>query len=250
MKPLVSCLLFAFIANVSSTAGAAAAGDPWAGQSFLADYSQLQPMPGKDGRDFMHIAPEAEAVLPRIRSIMFDQPEVFISPDSPYKGAKPDDLAAIASVVRDTFSRQLKARGYQIVDQPGPDVLYVRMAITDLKIDKKKRNLLAYTPVGFVVDTGVKALQDFMDKYDVLDMTAQSEVRDSTTGKVLGAAVIRRGESVGGDKAYRFDTVMAVVEEYGARFACRLDNGRVPADQRIDCLDPAARSARPLLVGG
>ena len=157
---------------------AQAAQPPWTGESFLSDYSKLQQIPGKEGKDYVYIAPGAIERIGKYNSVMLDQPEVFLSPDSPYKGAKPEDLAAIAGAIRSTTAAALKERGYAVVDQPGPDVLYVRMAVADLQIVKKSRNLLAYTPVGFVVNAGVKALQDFMSKYNILDVALQTEFQD------------------------------------------------------------------------
>jgi hypothetical protein len=228
----------------------AAAADPWAGQTFLSNYSQLQPIPrSRDGNDFAYVVPEHSKLAGRYRKVMLDQPEVFISPHSPYKGAKPEDVAALAAVVRSTIDAALQERGYVLVDEPGTDTLYVRLAVTDLQIQKKKRKLLAYTPVGFVVDAGVKALQGFMDKYDLLDVGLQAEIHDSTSGQILAAAVLQRGKSAAATEPLAFDTVVAVTNELGERFACRLDNTYVHAAERIDCADPVARKSRPKVVG-
>ena len=134
------------------------------------------------------------------------------------------------------------------MDKPGPGTLYVRLGVTDVQIAKKKRGLLAYTPVGFVVDVGVKALQEFMTKYDLLDMSLQIEVQDSANQQVIAAAVLQRGKTAGAKKPIPLDTLVAVTKEFGERFACRLDNGHVAAAQRIDCTDPAVRKARPNVV--
>ena len=241
----------AFVLSVIALLGTAPANaqEPWADDGFLTDYGKLQPIPGKEGKDFAYVAPGTFEVVGKYASVMLDQPEVFISPDSPYKGAKPEDVAAIAGLIRSTTAAALQERGYKMVDQPAADAAYVRMAVTDLQIVKKKRGLLAYTPVGFVVNAGVKALQDFMDKYDILDIALQVEVQDSLKHDVLAAAVIQRGKSADATKPIEFDTMVAVANELGERFACRLDNGRVQAPQRIDCTDPVARKARPKLVG-
>jgi len=226
------------------------AADQWAGQTFLSNYSQLQPIPrSRDGNDYAFVVSDEAKLAGRYRKVMLDQPEVFISPRSPYKGAKPEDVAALAGVVRSTIDAALQERGYVLVDQPGTDTLYVRLAVTDLQIQKKKRNLLAYTPVGFVVDAGVKALQGFMDKYDLLDVALQAEVHDSTSEEVLGAAVLQRGRSAAAAGPLPFDTVVAVTNELGERFACRLDNSFVQVAERIDCADPVARKSRPQVVG-
>jgi hypothetical protein len=170
-------------------------------KTFLTDYSKLQPFPGKDGKDLLYIAPNVEQRAKAYTHVMVDEPEVFISPESPYQGAKPQDIAAISGLVRDATVAALKERGYQIVDKPAANVLYVRSAITDLQIQKKKRSLMAYTPAGFVVDTGLKAMKEFTEKYDVLDLALQTEAQDSLTGDVLAASVLQRGKSAGAEAA-------------------------------------------------
>ena len=235
-------------ATLLATAPAQSQDSQWANQSFLTDYSTLKPIPGKEGKDYQYLAPNIENSVGKISKVMLDQPEIFLSPNSPYKGAQPADLAAIAGAVYSQADTALKARGYKIVDKPGPDTLYVRLGVTDLQIAKKKRGLLAYTPVGFVVDVGVKALQDFMTKYDLLDMSLQIEVQDSASQQVIAAAVLQRGKTAGANKPIPFDTLVAVTKEFGERFACRLDNGHVAAAQRIDCTDPATRKARPSVI--
>jgi hypothetical protein len=40
---------------------------------------------------------------------------------------------------------------YPVVDTNGQDVLELRLAITNVVAEKKKRGLLGYTPVGFVI---------------------------------------------------------------------------------------------------
>lgn len=221
----------------------------WSHETFLSDYSKLQPVRGKETTDFVWIAPDVAQFGPRYDSVMLDQPEVFIAADSPYKGAKPADVAAIAQVIRQTATAALQQRGYAVVDAPGPNVLYARLAVTELQIRKKERGLLAYTPVGFVVDAGVKALQGFMDKYDILNVSIQTELRDSATQAILAEAVLRSGRQAGAKHPLPFDTMVATVDELSARLACRLDNGHVAAPERIDCTDAAARKARPRVVG-
>jgi hypothetical protein len=241
-------MLAVFAAGVLA-ASAASAAEPWEGHHFLSDYGKLQLVPGRDGKDYMYVDPVTERYGHKYTKVMLDEPEVFLSPDSPYKGAKPQDLAAISGLVRNAAASALKQRGYALVDEPGSDTLYIRVAVTDVQIVKKHRSLLAYTPVGFVVDTGVKALQDFMGKYDLLDVALEVEFLDSVEQKSLAAAVLQRGKSADARKPISFDALVAVTSELGERCACRVDNSHVPAAQRIDCTDPAARKSRPLVLG-
>ncbi len=70
-----------------------------------------------------------------------------------------------------------------MVDTPGPNVLYLRLAITDLSLTRKKRGVLAYTPVGFVLKAGVDATRDMMGKYDILGANVQGQYADSVRSK-------------------------------------------------------------------
>jgi hypothetical protein len=242
--PLFASCALALLCSVP-----AAAQTSWKGESFLTDYTKLQPMAGKDGRDYAFVAPNVDQRAAKFTSVMLDQPEVFISPDSPYRGAKPEDIAAIAGLVRETAAQSLTDRGYKIVDKPGPGTLFIRVAVTDLQMAKKKRGLLAYTPVGFVVNEAKKAMQDFMSKYELLDMSVQAEIQDSANAEVLGAVVLKRGKGAGADERIPFDVLVTTADMLGDRLACRLDNARVPVAKRIDCTDPVAREARPMVVG-
>lgn len=231
--------LYALVSGCASTPPPAPkAGPPWAGETFLPNYSELKP----SGKDWIFLAPNLETALAGFSSVMVDQPEIFISPQSPYKGAKPADLTAIAEFARTTYEARLTAHGYKIVTSKGPGVLYIRPALTDLQLQQKKRSILAYTPYGFVISSIYRALQDFMNKMDILYVAAQVEVLDGQTDQELAAGVVPRG---GNGERMSFDQFKALIEAYGDRAACRLDNGRVPESQRIDCTDPEAIKARP-----
>lgn len=213
-------------------------------RTFLSDYSKLQARVTVKGADYVYLAPGVADRLARYQGVMVDQPEILISPESDYKGAKPEDLAAIAALMREGLSARLSAGGYNVVQAPGPGVIYIRLALTDLKMKKKKRGVLGYTPIGFVVKAGADALKEMMDKYDIMGMTIQGELTDSQSNEVLFAIVAERGAM--GEKPVRmdFDELDAQMQEFGGRLRCRLDNARAPQSPQIDCLDAAARAAR------
>ncbi len=220
--------------------------DRWKSQTFLSDYSLLKPVPSKGRQDFVYVAPGAEEKFAKFHSVMVDQPEISVSAASPYGSAKPDDLKAISEFMRGTIVERLNARGYKVVDKAGESVLYLRVAMTDLQLKKKKRGVLAYTPVGAVVHEVKGAVQNVMKNVDIIDMAGQAEVAASQTSEVLGAmASLRSAEAEASGKPERmtFEQFKAHVEEYSDRLACRLENGKQPPDRRIDCTDPAARSA-------
>ena len=131
-----------------------------------------------------------------------------------------------------------------MVEAPGPNVLYIRAAITDLMLQRKKRRLLAYTPIGFVLKAGVDATRDMMEKYDIMGDAAQAQLLDSQSNEILAEFVALRGNN---GQRITFDQMNTEIQGFASRLRCRLDNTHVPADKRIDCLDPAARAAREKL---
>jgi len=178
--------------------------------------------------------------LAKYDKIMIDQPEIWIDPDSKYRGTKPDNIKAIADLMRENLTAKVIDRGYEVVDEPGPDVLYIRVAMTDLYLKKKKRGILGYTPVGAVAKLGVDAIRDMMKKIDIIEVAIQMEFQDSVTQEVLGAIIIKRGarkDKETGQKLTRFDfrELRLEMQYYSGRLACSLDNARNPQDQQVDC---------------
>jgi Protein of unknown function (DUF3313) len=222
-------------------AGIAAAQDY--DHTFLSDYSKLKatPLPNNAGTDLSYTPPGTFERLGKYKAVMVDEPQVLISANSDYKGAKPSDLEAVAALLRKSVSDALTAGGYGVVDSPGPDVLYLRMAVTDLSLKRKKRPLLGYLPAGFVIKAAVDATRDMMQKYDVMGAAVQGEFTDSASQEVLAQFVGLRG---GSGKRIEFDQLNADIKSFASRVRCRLDNAHVPAAQQIDCLDAAARAAR------
>jgi Protein of unknown function (DUF3313) len=211
-------------------------------KTFFDDYSRLQPRADRmGGTNLRYVAPGALAALAKYNAVMVDEPEVLISAESDYKGAKPTDLRAMAEAMRTGAVARLKAGGYKVVDAPGPDVLYVRAALTDVQLTKKKRRLLQYTPAGAVLKFGTDMLRDVMQKYDIMNMVFQVELVGSESKEVIGQYVMIRGGS-NAPVRIDFDKLESDLQEFANRLRCWLDVSKSPADQPIDCTDPAARS--------
>ena len=226
---------------------AISAGAAFAESGFLTAYDNLKPQPSQSGTDLIYVSPGGEERLAVYNAVMVDQPEVHISADSEYRGLKPVDAAAIAALLHENLMEKLKTGGYKIVEQAGADVLYLRTALSELYLKKKKRRLMSFTPVGALVKAGTDALSDTLEKVDIIEMTLEAELVDSQSGEVLGAVVLDRGaRKAKGQKEQRMDMdeLRATVQEYGGRLSCRLHNSRIPVSQRIDCNDPDARQAR------
>jgi hypothetical protein len=224
-------------------------------KGFLTNYSLLKPRTGgaeqsaKAGQmgDLVYFAPGALKRMSAYKAIMVDQPEIHFSPDSEIRGMKPDDQKALAENMRDALSGRLAAGGYSVAQQPGPEVLYLRVALTDLVLKKKKRGLLGYTPVGFVVTSAADAVRETLTKVDFIEMTFQAELTDSVSQDVLAAIVAERGtRKTEGQAETRIDLAEfnQNVRAWGLRLRCQLDNSKLTEDKVMDCTDDAGNLSR------
>ena len=197
-------------------------------ENFLSNYNLLKP---RGTNDWVYFGPDAQRLLAAARGVLIDQPEIHISKESPYSGAKPSTLTAIAEAMRSDMVAALKKNGYNVVTEPGPNVLLVRLALTDIYLQEKKRNLLEYTPIGFVIGAGVSAMQTVMEKVDILGMTLQAEITDSGSKAIIGEIVAQRG---GNDKRITFEHFQQPMGVWGERVSCQMSTANLLTGQHTD----------------
>ncbi len=208
-------------------------------ESFFTDPSLLAPWDqGTFTLGYVH--PDVLQMAPRYDSVMVDQPEVLIAVDSKYKGAKGDHLKQLADVARLAMIERIEEGGWEIVNEPGPDVVYIRWAIADLYLQKKKRSILAYTPAGFVLHSTRQAMiQDLWKKIDIAELGLQIEWIDSMSGEVISAGDARRGlRKAKGQNAQlvTWEEIDALFLTVGEQTRCHLDNNKLPeGSKRTDC---------------
>jgi hypothetical protein len=230
-RRLVQAAILSALIAVSSARAQEAAST----SGFLSDYSKLAAA-GDNPFDELYIAPGATERATRYSAVMVDQPEIFIHPDSKYQGMKPDDMKLIADGLREAVTRELYG-SYQIVEQPGPGVLAVRLAVGDLMLQKRKRSILSYTPAGAVLHAAKNALtSDLTSKIDLKNMKIEGEVLDSQSQEQLGAMTTSRGSlSTSKNEAVSWNELETVFSVVGKRLRCRLDNARVPTNKQQPC---------------
>ena len=71
---------------------------------FLTDYSLLDEAEGYSYKS-IYLSPGALDRLANYDKVMIDQPEIFIDPESKYKGMKPDTMLEIAKVSGSPYPR-------------------------------------------------------------------------------------------------------------------------------------------------
>jgi len=218
--------------SVVAAATVAIAAENFVPSGFMADYSQLE-RPDDSISEYRYVA---EGVVERVAqydAVMIDQPEIFIAADSPYGGAKPKHLEALAESLRAGIISAL-SEDYDIVEKPGANVMYIRPALTNLRLTKKKKRIVGYTPIGLVGGAVVgAATSDLAKKANLQDVVIEGEVYDSMTEERLVALIDKRGE--GEEAPASWEELEDAMLRYGMLLHCRLGNARVAEEDRTDC---------------
>jgi len=98
---------------------------------FLKDYSQLKPSDRVEGA-MIYQSPAKPLKL--YDKFIVDPIVMHFAPDAKGGGIDPDTLNDLATYFHAEITKMLSEGGYKVVKEPGPGVLYVRAAIT--QIDK------------------------------------------------------------------------------------------------------------------
>ncbi len=149
--------------------------------AFIEGKVALNPDPDRHGAYSYH---KAGLDLGRYNRIVILPVEIWIHPNSKYNGISPDELKALADTFREILVDELEP-AYPVVDKTGPGTMVVRLAITGIKLKKKKRGLFGYTPIGFVAGATTGAYR----KITLKDATIEAELLDAGTSKRLGVLV-------------------------------------------------------------
>ena len=136
---------------------------------------------------------------------------IYYSDDSKSKAIAPDDLKIITDKIRHSLTLNL-SRHVEIVDEPGPGVMLLNVAIVKVKYANKKRGLLGYTPVGFVTTTAANAANI---RLALVDAKIQGESVDSVSGKLLSIVEIQQIEKA--KKKMEWEDVQATVKDFTRR---------------------------------
>ncbi len=150
--------------------------------------------------------------------VLIEEITMFLDAKSKYKGMKPDRMKAITDAFRHVLTNELEPE-YPTVSKPGPGVLWVRLAVADVRLAKKKRSILNFTPAGFAL----RAIQDAAGTTVLLQSaTLEAEMLDSHTGERL-AVLVDRQSAATGSKVASWDTLNETLVFYAKRFRSRLD---------------------------
>ncbi len=229
-QPVKSIIVITIAAALSLAASAQAADMQRSG--FFDNYDKLQPAEAS-WVDFLYTSERMEQLLGSARAIVVPQPEIFLAGDSKYKGISPDEMKALADTFQSVVIEAL-ADKYQIAQRPGPDTIVLRMALSNVHLKRKGRNLLGYTPIGFVVTTTKRMLDEFTKKILLTEVTWEGEFVDGETGEVVGQIIVAMGNNSKKKEFTSWDDLVTAMSVGALRLRCRFDNAG--AGTTRDCL--------------
>ena len=183
-KTIAATLVATAIALAGCAGGGSQGASPAYHSGFLSDYSKLRPVEGVSGT-YRYI--DSSANFRSYTKLMIDPVQIVMTPNPEYKGMQPDAMKRMTDAFRMEFVGAV-ASGYQVVNQPGPDVLRIRLAITGVQPASPALGVTDFIPIKAVFNVARDAAGAAPQ---VAEMSAELEVLDPN-GRVVASAVTTR----------------------------------------------------------
>jgi len=161
------------------------AGYKYAG--FLSDYSKLKAT--ADAKAMVYIKPGFN--FKGYDKVMVERLKFFYKDDAEYKGIDPADLKALADYFHESLPKELGS-AYPVVNEPGADVLHIRVAMTEIIPNKPSVSVVTlvvpYLTAADLV-SGTASKGGAGSNFYVGSTVIEAEFIDSRTGEQLVAYV-------------------------------------------------------------
>jgi hypothetical protein len=191
---------------------------------FLADYSSLVP-DAKNG-DLLLYEKDGN-VLKKYNRFIFDPITIYLLPEAQARGFDADDMERLAKYFHDAVTDELtKGGGYEIVTAPGPDVLVLNVAITNVEPTGGKKNAAVTGAATAASVATVPGISLAVPRLTVGNVGIEGEMLDSTSGDRLVAFMTSKGGRrwFSGFNAYKkWGDIVAAFRFWAKDFRKRLD---------------------------
>ena len=132
-------------------------------------------------------------VAANYKQIAIPQPYIILSDKNKYKGLQPDQLKLLADRLRTIFISRFDEI-IDVVEEPGPGVIVMNIALSELTM-KKKRGLLGYTPTGALLhavraNSKIENLDKLAKKVQLKEANLEVEFVDGGTGELIAVRVL------------------------------------------------------------
>jgi hypothetical protein len=185
---------------------------------FLGDYAKyLQPGP-EGGANMRWLKPGVD--FGKYNKIMLDSVVFFLAEDAQYKGIDPQAMKELADACDLQVVNALKGT-YPIVAEPGPDVVRIRFAITDLEQSRPVLSAVtSVVPVGLAISIVKKGATGAWTGSGATG--AEVMAMDSTTGDVIAVAQDKRSAGFG-ERFSKWGSAEDAFKFWGERLKLFLD---------------------------
>jgi len=155
---------------------------------FLSDYSKIPHTKNADG-DYVYVDEQVE--FNTYNKLLVDRIKIWFKEDSKYKGIDPDELKVLTDYFYDAINKAV-GDAYPLVKEPGPGVLRMRIAITDLEPNQPMASVATLAvPFAWVADAGSGVVTGKETGSTVFTghATIEVEALDSVSSEQLAAAI-------------------------------------------------------------
>jgi hypothetical protein len=192
---------------------------------FLGDaYAKLQPDPGNG--DWLTYF-KTEDSLRNSQAFLIQPVQVFLIPEAEKRDIDPKELDKLSEYFTKAVTDELTAGHYRVVTEPGPDVMVLRFAITNVQPNGGKKNMAVTGAADIALyGTTPPGTTMLMPRLSVGSVSIEGEMVDSTSGELEMAFMTSKGgrRFFSGLKAYqKWGDIDAAFKGWAKNFRMRLD---------------------------
>jgi len=157
-------------------------------KGFLSDYLKIPTTKDVDGA-YEYRDPSVDYT--KYHKLLVDRIKIFFKDDSDYKGIDPDELKELTDYFYQAIEKAV-GDAYPMVKEAGPDVMRLRVAVTDVVPNKPEASVVTLVvPFAWVADagSGVVAGDGTGSTVFTGHATIEVEALDSVSSEQLAAAI-------------------------------------------------------------
>lgn len=165
----------------------------WTGQfgdyqphGFLSDYTNLKPE-GGESEAFVYRNPQLVA---KYNKLMIDRIKLYFKADAESQEIDPTELKELVDYFHQAIVDSVSSK-YPVVEEPGPDVLRVRIAVTDIVPNKPEASVVTLVvPFLWLGEAGAGAAEGEAGSTPFVgEASIELEALDSQTNKQIAAYI-------------------------------------------------------------
>ena len=191
---------------------------------FLGDtYAKLEPDPGN--ADWLTYFRNPD-VLRHSDTFLLDPVKIFLVPEAEQRDIDPAQLTKLADYFTKAMKDALVAGRYNLATQPGPGVMELRFAITNVEPNGGKTNAVVSGTEAVATHAIAPGVGELIPRFKVGKASVEGEMLDSTSGQVEMAFMTSKSgrRFFSGLKAFeKWGDIDAAFRSWAKNFRQRLD---------------------------